>query len=229
MYIDSIHKNNEYQTISGFNNVLICSNGIDVLKTITFPNGYDLDTNLSFQIVFTNGHNCTDSLTPMTLNDVPIVVNKNGTLIPLPIHEMTESGSTVYKSLQANTILNLYYTSDYDGNGNPAFVIIGNPIVLSSADYVIYADGFSYSNTLSDLETITIGTTATSATTIQYDGFLYFIEVGGNTTTNFYINGQQLPCGNWNKNCITSPVQKGDVVYGNPLSIFARWYKFRNL
>ena len=35
----------------------------------------------------------------------------------------------------------MYYTSNYDGNNTPAFVIVGNPIVLSSNNYIIYADG----------------------------------------------------------------------------------------
>ncbi len=77
----------------------------------------------------------------MTLNGVAVVVNQNGTLVPIPHHAMTEGGTTVYKVLQPHTVLDMYYTSNYDGKSTPAFIIIGNPIVLSSADYTIYADG----------------------------------------------------------------------------------------
>ena len=141
MYMDSINSDNNFYALSSFGNVLICSDSISNPKTVTFPNGYNLDTNLAFKVVFVNGHNCVDDSTPMTLNGVPVVVNKFGTLIPLPIHEMDESGTTVYKSVMPNCVLEMYYTSNYDGNNNPAFVVIGNPVVLSSADYTIYADG----------------------------------------------------------------------------------------
>jgi hypothetical protein len=164
MYIDSINKNNEYNTLSAFGNIIICSDAISDDKTITFPVGYEYstDTNLSFKVLFKYGHNCVDDSTHMTLSpdggvtEIPVVVNKYGVLIPLPIHTMDESGTTVYKSLQANTILEMYYTSDYDGNNNPAFVVIGNPIVLSSDDYKIYADGNVDGGNVGDVKSIAL-------------------------------------------------------------------------
>ena len=42
----------------------------------------------------------------------------------------------------------MYYTSNYDGNNTPAFVIVGNPIVLSSDNYIIYADGKNVTDTI---------------------------------------------------------------------------------
>ena len=137
MYINSINNNGTDYTLSSFGNIIVCSNDINDVKTVTFPNGF-VNTNpepyLTFQVLFVNGHNCVDSTTYMTLNDYNIMVNKNGSLINLPIHEFTESNNVVYKSLQANTILNLFF----DGT---QFVVIGNPIVLSSTDYIIYANG----------------------------------------------------------------------------------------
>ena len=140
-YINNIHNTEGYKVISGFGNTFVCDNAIDANKIITFPDGWNNDTNMSFKVIFKYGHNCADDQTHMTLNSIPIVINQYGTLIPLPIHEMDDSGTTKYKSLQPNTILEMYYTNDYDGNNNPAYVVIGNPIVLSSADYTIYADG----------------------------------------------------------------------------------------
>lgn len=137
MYINSINNNGADYTLSSFGNIIVCSNDINDVKTVTFPNGF-VDTNpepyLTFQVLFVNGHNCVDSTTYMTLNDYNVMVNKDGTLINLPIHKFTESSDVVYKSLQANTILNLFF----DGT---QFVVIGNPIVLSSTDYIIYANG----------------------------------------------------------------------------------------
>ena len=151
-YIDSINKQlSRNIALCGFGNTFICTNAIDEAKTITFPVGYENEDNLSFKVVFVNGHNCTSDnsvVTPMTLNNLAVVVNQYGTLIPLPYYEMTENNTTVYKSIQPNTCLELYRTSNYDGNNTPAYVVIGNPIVLSSSDYTIYADGYHATDTV---------------------------------------------------------------------------------
>lgn len=150
MYINSINNNGADYTLSSFGNIIVCSNDINDVKTVTFPNGF-VDTNpepyLTFQVLFVNGHNCVDSTTYMTLNDYNVMVNKDGTLINLPIHEFTESSDVVYKSLQANTILNLFF----DGT---QFVVIGNPIVLSSTDYIIYANGKVGDGNVGDIKAI---------------------------------------------------------------------------
>lgn len=150
MYINSINNNGTDYTLSSFGNIIVCSNGINDVKTVTFPNGF-VNTNpepyLTFQVLFVNGHNCVDSTTYMTLNDYNIMVNKNGSLINLPIHKFTESSNVVYKSLQANTILNLFF----DGT---QFVVIGNPIVLSSTDYTIYANGKVGDGNVGDIKVI---------------------------------------------------------------------------
>ena len=130
---------------SAFGNVFISADSISAAKTVTFPDGYlngaTPEPNLAFKVVFANGHNASNASSYLSLNGVVVVSNQNGTLAPLPIHEMTEGGSTVYKVLDANTALELYYTEDYDGNSHPAFVVVGNPLVLSSSTYSIYANG----------------------------------------------------------------------------------------
>ena len=164
MYINSINNNGADYTLSSFGNIIVCSNDINDVKTVTFPNGF-VDTKpepyLTFQVLFVNGHNCVDSTTYMTLNDYNVMVNKNGSLINLPIHEFTESSDVVYKSLQANTILNLFF----DGT---QFVVIGNPIVLSSTDYIIYANGKIGDGDVGDIKII-------SSENIPYG---YFVMVG---------------------------------------------------
>lgn len=135
-YLNSINTNSTDYAINSFANLLLASGGVTDAKTVTFPNGYDVTdgSNMTFRVLFPYGHN---GQANMTLNGVDVVVNKYGTLIPLPYHNI----SSTYKSLQANTVLEMYYTSNYDGNNTPAFVIVGNPIVLSSDNYIIYADG----------------------------------------------------------------------------------------
>ena len=252
MYMDSINSDNNFYALSSFGNVLICSDSISNPKTVTFPNGYNLDTNLAFKVVFVNGHNCVDDSTPMTLNGVPVVVNKFGTLIPLPIHEMDESGTTVYKSVMPNCVLEMYYTSNYDGNNNPAFVVIGNPVVLSSADYTIYADGFNEQeyirnqNELSDMEVIRKGTSGTDIIdTSNYDGILYVnghrssgfggvytITLTIDASTSYVLRGS---CDGGNQQSTTYPFKKGDnletwVDKNDNKSSFVgvRYYKLRD-
>jgi len=131
MYLENI---NETHVFSSFGTTFINSQAVNDVKTITFTEGYNLDSNLSFKVLFENGHNCTNASTPMTLNGKNIKVYIRGTLSNLPIHTMTINNSTVYVSLQSGTILELYY------NGSN-FVVVGNPIIYSSDDYEIYANG----------------------------------------------------------------------------------------
>ena len=142
-YLNSINTNSTDYAINSFANLLLASGGVTDAKTVTFPNGYDVTdgSNMTFRVLFPYGHN---GQANMTLNGVKVVVNKYGTLIPLPYHNI----SSTYKSLQANTVLEMYYTSNYDGNNTPAFVIVGNPIVLSSNNYIIYADGKNVTDTI---------------------------------------------------------------------------------
>lgn len=119
--------------------LVVASGTLSQAKTI--PLGYASDAKLAFKVVFPQGHNDATSADSLTLNGIAVVSNQNGTLAPIPHHAMTEGGSTVYKVLDPNTTLEMYYTADYDGNGTPAFVIVGNPLVLSSSTYSIYANG----------------------------------------------------------------------------------------
>lgn len=111
-------------------------------KTLTLPANCPFDGQ-TIKICFANGHEASNSTDYMTLNvnstgPVPIVSNQNGTLANLPIHELTAG---TYSVLMANVTLEMYYTSN-GFNSNPAWVVIGNPVVLSSTDYTIYADGY---------------------------------------------------------------------------------------
>ena len=142
-YIDSINNDSTDYAINSFANLLTASGRASDAKTVTFPNGYDVTegSTMTFRVLFPNGHTGQSN---MTLNGKAVVVNKHGTLIPLPYHNI----SSTYKSLQANTVLEMYYTSNYNGNNTPAFVIVGNPIVLSSNNYIIYADGKNLTDTI---------------------------------------------------------------------------------
>lgn len=121
---------------------LISSSNVNVpviTTNSTVITGTALSTSESFGVFFTDNINGANSSTPLqlTYNNtlIPVKACKNGALIDVYAHQITDNGTVVYRYLQAYTTLNLIY----DGAN---FVIIGNPIVLSSSDYVIYADGF---------------------------------------------------------------------------------------
>ena len=235
MYIDSFKKEatNKDYSLCGFGNVLIASQAKGSAKSVTFPLGFDEsapDTNLAFKVVFSQGHDASNSTDYMTLNGIQVDANVNGTLQPLPIHAMDESGTTVYKVLDPNTVLEMYYTSD-DGSGNPAFVVIGNPLVLSSATYSIYANGKSESDYLSNYETMALSTDSSNPTIINYDGYIIFRSNNGNNE--IFINGicfnQTLEGSTVTTTVI---VRKGDSVWINRipnLGLYGRFYKYRNI
>ena len=126
------HSNGNSEKIAGSNFVgagttcLFTAN-----KTITGPK---LKTGLDFKVMFSaliTGSNYSDPLT-LTYNETPIAVkvNKNGSLSNFTAVYLDSQ----YKYLQANTILELVY------NGTN-FIIVGNPVVLSSNEYILRADG----------------------------------------------------------------------------------------
>lgn len=221
-HINNYDKNGAQGVFAGFTPTLICSGAISDTKTVTFPTGFSAasEENLAFKVVFVNGHNALNPYDNMTLNGVAVVTNQQGTLAPIPIHEITESGNTVYKVLGANVALDFYYTSDYDGNGTAAYVVVGNPVVLSSSDYTIYADGH-YIKRWED---------ATSNSFTLYceeiDGVLEFRGTAPVGTATVY----------YPKTYSSIPVQKGDSVYcyqsGGTFAntvFYGRYYKYREI
>lgn len=111
-------------------------------KNIALPSNCPYDGQ-SIKVVFVGGHEASSSTDYMTLDvnnsgtPAPLVSNQNGTLDYLRIHQIT---SGTYSVLQTNTALEMYYTAT-GFNGNPAWVVVCNPVVLSSTDYTFYANG----------------------------------------------------------------------------------------
>ena len=188
--------------------ILMASGTVDQQKNVSLPAGGLLEGQI-IRVMFPVGHNASGSAVYMTLNGNLVLSNQNGTLAPIPIHSMTEGGSTVYKVLDPNTTLEMYYTSDYDGQSTPAFIIIGNPIVLSSADYTIYADGytdyFNYYNTgtvvynyNNDVAVPQGGYTFSHEETVPSDGFyLLRCVVNNKSETTVASNSTKITMGGW--------------------------------
>lgn len=96
-------------------------------------------------------------------------------------------------------------------------------------------------NLLSDIETIQLGTTAATATEMEYDGFLLVtrraVVIAGSSSSTVYINGVAFTLdysttGNYIGSSLdTQPVKKGDVVYVTGAlssSVRARFFKNRD-
>ena len=94
------------------------------------------------RVLFTADLTGSDAITGLQLtyngNAYAVKIGKNGTLVAFVASEIS---SGVFKYLQAYTTLELIF----DGT---QFIIIGNPVVLSSLNYTIYADGQKQINRL---------------------------------------------------------------------------------
>lgn len=105
------------------------------MASSTAITGKSLVSGASIKIMFTSditGSN-TSTVLSLTYNGTAynVKVGKNGSLSNFVASEVSTG---VYKYVQAYTTLELAF----DGS---QFIIIGNPVVLSSTDYTIYADG----------------------------------------------------------------------------------------
>lgn len=234
--------------LAGAGNLFTVSGSLGGTKSLTLSDGFinngAPEANLIVPLLFPNGHNDLGPSLYLEItvagvtNPIPVVSNQNGILLPIPHHEMIEGGSTVYKVVDPNTILNVYYTADYDGNGTPALVVVGNPLVLSSATYSIYANGwndFVNNCELSDWEDITISTNSANPTEMLYDGILNCnCSAGGGAAISIFINGVATNnhANNGGSLGDTIYVQKGDEVYttisSGTLTSKVRWFKKRD-
>lgn len=108
-----------------------------VIANSTTLTGAPLKTGNIVRAYFTADITGVNTTTGLVLNyngtNKNVKVPKNGALVNFTAQNMGGS-PTVYKYLQAYTTLELLY----DGTN---FVIIGNPVVISSANYTIYAGG----------------------------------------------------------------------------------------
>ena len=93
----------------------------------------------TIRVMFTADVAGGDEVTPLTLGyngqNIPVKVAKDGSLQNIYAHKI----NGYYKYLQSYTTVELFYDS-------VQFIVIGNPILLSGADYTIFADGLKRVN-----------------------------------------------------------------------------------
>lgn len=121
-----------------------------IIANSTTITGAPLKAGVPVRVYFTEDLTAANASTPLQLNyngvNYYVKAPKDGTLINFVATNLGGSPA-VYKYLQKYTTLELLF----DGT---QFVIIGNPVVLSSADYTIYADGYLKSSTLDNTSNI---------------------------------------------------------------------------
>lgn len=206
------------------------SSEISAISTsTTIINNIPITNNSVIKVMFTadiSDTNATGGITPLTITyngvSVPVKANKNGALVDVLAKEVQ---TNIWKYLQAYTTLELIYQSDYDGNENPAFIISGNPLVLSSAVYEIYANGYNAKqyiknqNVLSDYEDFTISTDSTNPTEVHFDGVLYLtVQINAFTHLKVYVNNINFEFMKSSSQYLfrtssSIPIKKGDTVY----------------
>lgn len=125
-----------------FNVIPQATDSMTVMTASSVVNGAPLRTGSTVRVMLTADLAGTDTATGLVLSyngiNTPVKVGKNGSLSNFVASEVS---SGVYKYVQAYTTLELMF----DGT---QFIIIGNPVVLSSADYTIYADGLQRVDTV---------------------------------------------------------------------------------
>ena len=110
----------------------------DAMFVVNSPSisGKALTSGMTIKVMFTADVSGVDTTTALAItynsNSYNVKVAKNGSLIDFVA---TEVATSTYKYLQAYTVLEFYY----DGTN---FIILENPVVLSTDDYKIYADGY---------------------------------------------------------------------------------------
>lgn len=108
-----------------------------IIASSTTINGPAVEEGLYIKVIFTSAISASDTVTPLEINyngdSVPVKVMKSGVASDILAHEIS---SGVYSYLQAMVTFEMVYSS-----AETAFILVGNPIVLSSTDYTIYADG----------------------------------------------------------------------------------------
>jgi hypothetical protein len=160
--------NEQLQDVDVNVDVNIAQNCTYCAANSTTIKGAELFQGCSIKVLFTSAITGSNTTTPLTINynnvDITVKVGKNGTLADFVAYN-TGSG---FVYCQAYTTLELLF----DGNN---FVIMGNPVVISNADYSIMVDGsVTYKNNVRIRETI-------NDANITDNGFFIF-SVGNNTS-----------------------------------------------
>lgn len=110
--------------LGAVNVALICSTAAATAEKVVTGPSITLAIGVTFKVIFSNGNSASSpSINYNSVGALSLKIYSGGSKIAPSLSQM-----------QAGTMLEVYF----DGSD---FVIMGNPIVYSSSDYTIYADG----------------------------------------------------------------------------------------
>lgn len=189
-YVNSVTKGSTNYAFNGGSQFIVCDGGNynELQYTFANPTGFavtdsDFNKSITYRFLFQNCWFSTSSTATVTLGGKKIMsvqpdltnssINpaSNGLIKPLPRHQMTIDGSNRYYAITANTVLEMYYDSSLDSN-NGAWVIVGNPIVMSASNYTVYANGLIEQQGIVDASSTNTTVTFPISYTTKY--FPYF-------------------------------------------------------
>lgn len=172
-----------------------------ISASTTVIDNIPISNNSSIKVMFTadiSDTNATGGITPLEITyngvSIPVKASKDGALVDIFAKEVQ---TNIWKYLQAYTTLELVYQSDYDGQGNPAFIIVGNPILLSDTYYTIYADGLKIQNTIDDSHNLVQSQTLKIALNNKANIFHTMVAAQSVTDIQLLENRTLLIMGSW--------------------------------
>ena len=165
-----------------FNVIPQATDSMTVMTASSVVNGAPLRTGSTVRVMFTADLAGTDTATGLVLSyngiNTPVKVGKNGSLSDFVASEVSTG---VYKYVQAYTTLELAF----DGS---QFIIIGNPVVLSSANYTIYADGLQRVNTVATNNKNMVTSNAVASVIKNYNAN----DIGYSSSSSYYAEISNL-------------------------------------
>ena len=201
-YINTINNDNTNYLIAGVSNIIVCStNASTVAKTATAMDGFSLDSNLSFKIIFTNGN--TASSPTLNLNSTGAksltTTTSDYTLVKNMLYDCYYNGSSYVLD---NTV------TVHTGNTSNPHSVTKAQVGLGNCDNT--ADSNKAVSSASKLTTarktyVTLGTASTTTTrdwsgdtTIPVSGILGVANGGtGATSLSSITVGNSSKLGNY--------------------------------
>ena len=186
-YINTINNDNTNYLIAGVSNIIICSTSAStVAKTATAMDGFSLDSNLSFKIIFTNGN--TASSPTLNLNSTGAksltTTTSNYTLVANMLYDCYYNGTSYVLD---NTVTVHTANTSNPHSVTKAQVGLGNCDNTADANKAVSSAG---KLTTARKTYVTLGTASTSTTrdwsgdtTIPVNGILGVANGGTGTTS----------------------------------------------
>ena len=191
-YINTINNDNTNYLIAGVSNIIVCSTSASTVAktaTATAMDGFSLDSNLSFKIIFTNGN--TASSPTLNLNNTGAksltTTTSNYTLVANKLYDCYYNGTSYVLD---NTVTVHTANTSNPHNVTKAQVGLGNCNNTADVDKAVKSATSASKLTTARTTYVTLGTVSTTTTrdwsgttTIPVSGILPVANGGTGTTS----------------------------------------------